>query len=932
MKKTQWMVTLGLFPFLLGAGSPEVLQLVTLPSHSRIVIPVDQGIPLEWKPSAKGFEILLKEVTLSDLSVPVGGEDFWKTTVEGLKDNRVDGLKVAFLPQGGGIKISGKWKFPEGRLALAHPTMESFGYRQQQPPRFMVDFWFKEGPTVSEAEERKYHQTLQVASKKVELLEKQQESRKKQEEAAYAKVIDPEQFCHTTLNEEDDVILRFYPFHQKFDFFSYLPDKAPDLHYAYKVPSLESILGADPLENKAGEKEESPEEQIATSSNQEDRQKELQYIRLAFKMYETGKIALTIRVLDFIGREFPHSSFYKPQLQFLKANATLKLGFKAEGEEMLQNLMKNSKGTEEALQASLYLLNHALKNQAPLLALDHFMKLIQEYPKHPWLWVFHMGAAESFYALKNTLQAVQEYQWVIDHAPDAKSKSEALFRMGDLYMVRFQYEQALAAYYKSLKMLSGRENDFPSLIVNRGETFYQLGQDEKAKEVFLDFLKRYPSHPVGWRATFRLAEIEAKASRREKDFERSQYWYYETVNHYPFSPGEVLARIRLAPCGDHGQFKLSTLERFFLTEVPKLLSGSGAGEVYSKGFTDLTSLSFTRALISLGSLEQVMDRALIELAQPRLPNVRDHLNLMVNWFFKQNLERLLSQNKKFEALQLYTLFASRLPKPIKPLDFSYILRLSQAALDLRLTKMSQELYDRFRDLSKEEPRGDAEIHSVIAQSSEAYLSAKALWLSKREEPLGEWNQELRRILSGIHDESEHAYEREVLLGLLELKEGRNAIALHHALDAQLMHPSSEINYWVAILNESVGNTEVELEILKNMESSPITHSVDGSWGLPQVPELGQIVLKRGDLLEKEGRWGEAAMSYQRALELKMGGDQLNYRYANSLLNSGDMSKESRAVGVLEKMAQNPAQKGVDGFWKKLAETKLAELRAQAGDK
>ena len=58
-------------------------------------------------------------------------------------DPRVRDLK--FTEVGGGLKIEGSWKFPQGKEALVSPQMETFEYRQGTPAHYVLDFWLKQG-------------------------------------------------------------------------------------------------------------------------------------------------------------------------------------------------------------------------------------------------------------------------------------------------------------------------------------------------------------------------------------------------------------------------------------------------------------------------------------------------------------------------------------------------------------------------------------------------------------------------------------------------------------------------------------------------------------------------------------------------------------------------------------------------------------------
>ena len=378
------------------------------------------------------------------------------------------------------------------------------------------------------------------------------------------------QYCGRALSEENDVFLDFNPVHQKVEFSRWFPTTTPDQNYHYFKPE------------KRDRRSEAENELKNEAKNEE---KEDQYVRLAISLAEQGKPALVIRALDFMNDEFPHSK-YRTEAKFLKANSLIKLGFTPEGERLLQDLSTETNERDISFQAALYLAYKNLERNSALSSLDQFLWLIHYFPHSKMAWVFHLGAAECLYSLRQAERALKEYQWVIENAPTSGDKSEAVYRMGDLFLLRHQYEQALASYSQALSYFKSESKRYPTFHLNRAESFYHLGHFEEAKAVFEAFLDDFPNDPKGWRASFRLGEIAARTMQTDGDLEKSRRWYYETINRYPTSPGVVLSRVRLAPCGDHGGLNFETQDQFFQNEARKF-DGEGEDSARSlPGFPD----------------------------------------------------------------------------------------------------------------------------------------------------------------------------------------------------------------------------------------------------------------------------------------------------------------------------------------------------------
>ena len=680
----------------------------------------------------------------------------------------------------------------------------------------------------------------------------------------------------------------------------------------------------------------------------QEQSKETQYVRLALHLYEEGKTALTLRTLEFFEKEFPGHNEFKTEMQFLRAASLIRLGLNADAETVLQGIVADAAGTEEALQASFYLIQKSLEKRSYLAALNDFLTLIQKNPNSPLLWVFHLGAAECYYSMKNVDLAAKEYRWVMTRAPNLKAKAEAAAKIGDLYSGRLQYEQALAIYFQSLKYFKTNLAEFPELYLNRSEALYQIGAYEKAKVAFIEFLKDYPSHPQGWRATFRLGEIFARRSRVGADLEQSQKWFYETINRYPFSPGVVLSRIRLSPCEDHGKFDFTSLQKFYTDEATAIRFDEN---VHLKDYNDFKSLAYARSLISLGTAEQVVEAVLQALPNVKNQFVRSHLSTMAHYFFKKEIEARFQKQQEFDVLSFYSQYSKRLPRPENVIEIDYLLTLSQTALGLGLSQMYQELLGMYRELTSammvrlnalESPvqQNQNGPDLVLRKMEETVASAKGIWVLNRNLPVGAWIQQVRDHLLSVADDSEYTYEKELILGLADEKEGKSQSALRHALSAQLIQSNPFTDYWLASLQVAVGSLDSAIIVYDDLmkkygkalsskdSSQDSRYKLEVMLGLPPVPSLRTLLLQQGELFEKQGRWGEAALVYLQGIKDKEGVNPFLYKYANSLFNTGDPLQATKAKQVLEELIKVSAKDSSDPFWKRLAESKLANEKVR----
>ncbi|MEK6706236.1 MAG: tetratricopeptide repeat protein [Bdellovibrionota bacterium] len=883
------------------ANIVEGLKIRTFKTHSRFMFGIGADVSTKFNSKKEGFDLFLKGVTLYDLGAPVGDEKRWQAKLNESGDPRISSLEFfegSNDPAGPGVRITGKWKFPEGADKPVNPRMELFEYRSKTG-EYIVDFWVKQGPTVLQAETARLRAQKQAERNAAEEKRRRRTERKIAFEKAKADANDVGRFCREPYSESNEVFLEFFPFHEKVAFSRWFSTKSPDEDYHYLVPKSQSRAA--------------------------------QYTRLALNLYKQGDFALVLRTLDFFDAEVPGGE-HRHEMRFLRANALLRLPtMQQAAEEILTHLVSDSKNSPIALYGGIHMAISQMARGDHLASLESFSSLVHNFPKHRLSWVFHLGMAESMFALKQTERAAKEYQWVIENAQDMRDKAEAALRSGDLYLDRFQYEQTLAAYYRGLKRFGTEAEKFPSIHVNRAEALYQLGQYEYAKEAFENFLKRYPGHPAGWRATLRLGEISARQGGKDLA-ETARDWFYETINRYPSSPGATLARLRLLPCGDHGGMDISGLEKFISDEAA---SFDGRQDVATTRYRDFMELSRIRALITLGHENKAVAAAIDELHRSKNDTVKHLLGSLVGGLFRKSLLKLLDEGKGYEALAFYMEKKGMISKEASPVNTDFLLRLSQTAADFGLASIASELvaeYTKILALKQGDSRSLAadDLDLELINSDESFSKAKALWVLDIEKN----KQEIKQWLAKVKDESVHSYERELMLGLLEEKEGHNSAAFSHAIKARLLAPQSgdsgmdaRVEAWQAKLHLKAGDLSGALELYRSLEKR-LNIPNEKNWpqnmlGLPAVPSMDTVVIEQGRILEQLGRWGEAASTYAKAVENGLGGNRAMFGYANALAKMPD-GDDAKADGVFEKLAGSKT----DDFWRKLASEVLANRKAQ----
>ncbi|MFZ9596410.1 MAG: tetratricopeptide repeat protein [Bdellovibrionia bacterium] len=889
----------------------ERFSLKTFKTHSRLVVRVDPSVPVSLKTHAQGFEILLKGLTLLDFVPSAESHELSgsaRESLQGLHDLRLQKLDLKEGDEG--IRVLGRWSFPKGKQALATPQMETFEFWEKKPQAYVLDFWLKEGPTLREIEALNRKKTEVAQRKALSEVREKTKARRLATLKWENDFLNPMKACDIPMSDESDIFLKFNTIHQPVDFGQWFTYPTPDINFSYFRPTQKA--------------------------------RDAQYVRLALNLYKEGKWGLVVRVLDFLGQEFPHSEYAK-EMKFLRANAYIKLGLEGKSNELLRQIIadydEKSQGSSVALYSAMYLAGKFMKNGNILPAIENLQWLVKNYSSFSESWIFHLGLAENYARLKQTEAAAQEYQLVIEQAPTPESKSQAAFRVGDLYLERHLYAEALASYAKNLSLIKGQVRPLPSFFLNRAEALYQLGQFDTATAVLKQYLNEFPAHPEGWRAMIRLGEMAAKNTLDPERIKESRLWFSQAINRFPLSPGALIARMRLIPCGDHAGMDFVTSEKFFRQEATEF---DGEGEISLDHYNDLRALSHVRSVASLGTAEALSQIALEELKSVKQGFVRRKILLITSESIQREIIRLLREGKDFQALSFYSSTEELLNQDHEGEKIDYLLALAQSASNLGLGNLGQKLvqtYQKRRDslkkkLGEQSPqiifastRDDLE--AEIRQSEESFVSAKALWISAKKDVKN--YPQIEALLKKLRPESSYEYEKEIILGLMAQEQGDYRQALVHAAHANLQKASPQVSSWLADLTWKAGDPEAALRLFeqleKNIESKngggASDASVESTLGVPPTRSLSSVALAQCQILEQLNQLDEAALRYSQERKKGRGGSQMAYQYARLLMKSGDLKKKEEALEVLEKLSNEDSTEDQEGFWKKLAQETLA---------
>jgi tetratricopeptide (TPR) repeat protein len=865
-------------------------------SFSRLLITLDESFKPKITSGKQGFEIHIPSANLIDIGIPVSETEGFNQKLASVADQRISKLRVKENNEE--LVIQGQYVFPKGKEALSDPEMEHFDFYKNENGKFVVDFWYKKGPTVIEVERQR----------KVELSRKKDEARKnilKNEEElklAREKRIEESKsdlkFCEAPMNKENTIWVKYRAEHPILNFSQYISEFVPDHDYTYQEPA-----GLD---------------------------EEKKMVRLAIKLSKENKNALAIKTVDFLKKNYPSSS-HLDEMEFLRASSFYRLELFEQGKQVLLNLSKFSKNKNISYSAAAFLGMQSFKKQEWLSSLELFMNILRENPKDTRSWMFHYGAAESLYQIRQYDQARSEYEWLLKNPVPKNIKSEAGYKLGDLYFNRNQYAQAIQAYSSMIRNNPAGYQDYPHVFMNLGEAFFQLDEFDKADESFSKFLEHGRSMPNAWKASLRIAEI--RSMKNPSDFEKN---FTEMVNRHPMTSGAVIARLRMLPCGNHGGFDLISASRYIDSDEVKKTDDSGT--FYTTSLTELSMLTEIRTLLSFGEDLKAIEKGVLGLRANPSIEVRRMIERGMVGGLKRLLGKKISEGDYYSAIGLYEKYGDYLPGPnFDPICDDLRLKIAKFASDKSLIALAMKLIEPYRNGDEiglknaaNEIQKNLKLDSTDGMENRVLIEAKSFWNGERfnikdEKESGQFLEKL----SKIPDVSTHAFDRDLLKVLYFFEKGSYAEALSLAEKlknqvsvlgnysrAQTLYFFGEV---AAKANEPVfaakvyRESRVLAEKLSNKDKSDFEFR-----HFPAVPSISRLYIAEGEQLELQEKWKESVALYQQALENKIGGNHLLYAHARALLKEGGRESKLMASRSLEKIKQSQD----DDVWKNLAQKAL----------
>jgi TolA-binding protein len=184
--------------------------------------------------------------------------------------------------------------------------------------------------------------------------------------------------------------------------------------------------------------------------------------------------------------------------------------------------------------------------------LDFDLEALVEYnmaqrskPNGKYAVVAMIGRAKIYLRRGKFQKAHDEMKKVLALYPNRKEVRGIKYLVAEAHYDQGRYAQAMEVFEEAQKIWPTYPKTHPGVYMKIAETYYHLGDKEKALEYWTNITNLFPSVTTGRKALLRMGEYSEEKSRK-KDAAR----LFETLAlQFPDSDEAVLARLRLATLG-----------------------------------------------------------------------------------------------------------------------------------------------------------------------------------------------------------------------------------------------------------------------------------------------------------------------------------------------------------------------------------------------
>jgi tetratricopeptide (TPR) repeat protein len=289
--------------------------------------------------------------------------------------------------------------------------------------------------------------------------------------------------------------------------------------------------------------EKQPVYEITPKDSEENKQ-----ARLLLTLFQNKRYNVFLKTVEWFVEKYPNSE-YDEMVRFMWADTHFAMwtkdhaaqDFELAMSRYTQNLEKYPKSP--LAERTQMLMGFANMERGDYFAsLRTFQKMAQDRPHSPNRDIARMAVADSLMKLARFDEAMKEYQGIAKDATSKKSQVEAIYYQGDVALKQGEFQKSIDLYKSALNKYPQDSVDYPNAYYNQALAYFRLKKPRESLNVFVEFLKRFPSHSYAGYAMTRVGEL---LDMMGADKARAIGAYLETQFRYGENPSAIVARLRL---------------------------------------------------------------------------------------------------------------------------------------------------------------------------------------------------------------------------------------------------------------------------------------------------------------------------------------------------------------------------------------------------
>jgi tetratricopeptide (TPR) repeat protein len=286
-----------------------------------------------------------------------------------------------------------------------------------------------------------------------------------------------------------------------------------------------------------------PVYQISSTDTEENKQ-----ARLLLTLFENKRYNVFIKTVGWFYEKFPKSQ-YDEIIKFMWADTHYALWNQDHDLKDFDLAMLRYRQAIESypksplLERTMMLMSFASMDRGDYLGtLRLLQKHLNNRPNSPNRDIARLAMAENYSALSQFDDAARTYEEIQAQASSPKYQVTAAFLRGDAEYKRKNFAKAVELYRAAIQKNPAAAKGFPNAYYNQAAALFRQGQARESLNIYLDFLKLFPTHSYAPYAMTRVGEI---LDRLGADKSKVMGAYLETYFRYGDSPGAAVARMRM---------------------------------------------------------------------------------------------------------------------------------------------------------------------------------------------------------------------------------------------------------------------------------------------------------------------------------------------------------------------------------------------------